>query len=778
MKHKVKQITSFVLVISMLLSFSPISFGKDKETESIVTTDTQEAREDSPVKEGGEETIQDTEKGKDTDGNKESSDDHVEGTEESKDSQGDQTDQDPRRIQYTVEHEEYQALVEAPEGSFLEEAELNVREVVPEESEKKETQFREIMELVSNNLEKETKMEDAKIYDIYFTNESGEKIQPLKEVQVSILYKQGMSLDGMDKDGKDIELVYTLDREILPCKDVELETNTDGEIVSLSFKTDGLEQLILFHVVQNSLDRDGLLETDPSSTQDLDDEKLEELQQIETMKNKPATVPTVDSKAEGIKVNLFDYGGNDLDNVRNTVGNHFNTGINQGKDLWFLGTGSDGENRPYDINGFTGGKIAKQGIVKNTLENGYPKLRGSNQSLSYLFDLTPKGESKQVYGDTNHLFQKDNKGYYLFDSDQNYAYYNKEKNEFEVYKGTYDTNDNHQIGFFPFNEYDETKRNVQPGEGYNHHFGLTMEADFIIPKGGTVQGEDMVFEFSGDDDVWVFIDDVLVLDIGGIHEAVDGKINFTTGVVTVSDTMNAFGSGVTNGKLNTLSKIFENAGKKYDDSEYSEHKISFFYLERGGVYSNCKLTFNLEVYNDEVEDDPRLSVKKVWQDAQGNPFDSNVESIEVELWRRYTKQTVSKEHEVRFVVQLKEYEGRPTYEYEVKSIKVKDGGTVTFAPAIWKAPSGVNSSTGDLDIIRTDTFDGWLSLPIYHQSNITSDTTITILFDVNRSDGWLYESQKEAVKFYLLQYDEPTKTLQEEGTEEIIEEYVETITLS
>ena len=252
--------------------------------------------------------------------------------------------------------------------------------------------------------------------------------------------------------------------------------------------------------------------------------------------------------------------------------------INNNHALQFMSVGGPGTYNRYvgDSNG------AYTGIVKTTLTKGYPAMAADkgSESLAYLFGGT---DDKAV---TNHtpaggLLTLDKDGYYGFNADSQYAAYDTASNKFNLSPQNYCANQTDTPCFTPFGN--DTKNN-------KYSFGMNLGADFYMPKDGKVNNQDMVFDFTGDDDVWVFIDGVLVLDLGGIHQALGGKINFATGKITYDKTQR-YG----NPPATTITQAFANAEETWDSTPYKTHHLSFFYLERGDGGSNCKIRFNLPV---------------------------------------------------------------------------------------------------------------------------------------------------------------------------------------
>ncbi|MDY5485106.1 MAG: Cna B-type domain-containing protein [Clostridium sp.] len=246
-------------------------------------------------------------------------------------------------------------------------------------------------------------------------------------------------------------------------------------------------------------------------------------------------------------------------------------------------------------------------------KDGYPsaKISGEDLSMDYLFrDSGDSGSYwKGTMEDGGGLFRKDG-GYYYYDSALNSAYYDEVNKKFTLYNTVvrpHYTGNGSQIpasNFLPFNEVigqvTVDQPNQTPPRAYLNGkvdlwFGMSVEFDFFMPKDGLLDGAPMKFEFLGDDDVFVYIDDVLVLDIGGTHAAQKGTIDFSTGYCDSPY------------KRGHLSSIFKTAKgdefKEYDFNgytfeDYSKHTLKFFYMERGGNISYCKLRFNMPTIPD------------------------------------------------------------------------------------------------------------------------------------------------------------------------------------
>ena len=240
--------------------------------------------------------------------------------------------------------------------------------------------------------------------------------------------------------------------------------------------------------------------------------------------------------------------------------------------------------------GKKGKDYAYTGLVKSDLD------KSGNIQFNYpqagIFDTT-KTTGKNTYTNVKMPFKKDSDGYYYYDS---YKYdvkfpNNKPANNAKLEdEGLSKLSSDGKGAFLPFSK--NTSGNIDSNPTF--HFGMDMSVKFYMPENGQIttsdgSKKDMTFEFSGDDDVWVFVDGKLVLDIGGIHNAIKGDINFNTGVATVY-------KGQTNTGVKTTNIYTSNVlGTNWKNETNKVHTLQVFYLERGEGESNCKIKFNLEI---------------------------------------------------------------------------------------------------------------------------------------------------------------------------------------
>ena len=372
------------------------------------------------------------------------------------------------------------------------------------------------------------------------------------------------------------------------------------------------------------------------------------------------TVDTVDSDSLGIKITMFDYGewdnayaaGTKLDDMTAIAGS--------------------AEYTPH----------AAHALVKPYLESGLPS--GTAGAMTGLF--SSGGAIKSSKENVNHLFLQsyyDESGTFRYRSEDNYAYLKFEDGEitgtdFTVYRQaatpyTTDAQPGHTYyhhgHFMPFNDIDMNNNlsrlmnqygneytngtavgeiPLEDGRTYediygiqgipNYYTGMKMEANFSQPRDGKLEnGDEMIFKFTGDDDMWVYIDGVLVLDIGGIHEPLSGTINFATGQVTnpagsslagtktlyqiFQDVLTASGTPQeVKDKINSITwKDVNGDGTPDTFADYTNHSFSAFYMERGAGASNLDIQFNLKVVLTK-----QFTVEKEIPDDVDDRFDNQV----------------------------------------------------------------------------------------------------------------------------------------------------------
>lgn len=384
----------------------------------------------------------------------------------------------------------------------------------------------------------------------------------------------------------------------------------------------------------------------------------------------------VGKNPQGTVINLFDYWTTSQYEDDFTHNPDLNRGINKNRDLKF----SKGNNAS-GMNNWTRSSAPYSGMVKKVLNsNGYPDLTGTfSAPLDYLFneyDSTTEGaskvEGKKAYTNVDGLMQVNDDGYYYYDSTRNFASYDSTTNGMKLYNQPAVQFGNTNGQFFPFNSGTQvfgevnkslSAKNVKAdSNNVNHWFGVSMSTHFMQPVDGkTTTNKDITYEFSGDDDVWVYIDGVLVGDLGGIHDAASLNINFSTGAISI------------NGKSDgTLKSKYEAAGKKdeiqwkgntFADNTY--HTLKFFYLERGNYASNMSLKFNLKLM-------PDNEISKV--DQYGNA----VKGAEYALYEANRKETNGE------------------ISYEKKGTKLCSGSTSANGSLILKADDGATINFEEL----------------------------------------------------------------------------------
>lgn len=299
---------------------------------------------------------------------------------------------------------------------------------------------------------------------------------------------------------------------------------------------------------------------------------------------------TPQSTTKTLPVTLYDYGStNEGNEFKTTDTTQLNEGLNGKNEMVFGGSGLYALNNCYNK---TAGNYLDQciyrGIANRTVDVNSNVILSSNLTDKDLFSTTAQSY-KKVFTNVSFPFSFNNQtGEYFFDSAKTNLRYTESTNKLEVQSGS-------STGFWPF--------------GINNtYFGLSMNLDFNMPLNGLVNGAPMVYQFAGDDDLWVYIDEKLTLDVGGIHYATHGAIDFAQqkiwygqdtkfpqGTNAAPQIVHASTPFELNGVKYTYYTTFAEVGLTNMDA-YTAHKMRIYYLERGAGQSNNMMRFNLPTF--------------------------------------------------------------------------------------------------------------------------------------------------------------------------------------
>lgn len=281
-----------------------------------------------------------------------------------------------------------------------------------------------------------------------------------------------------------------------------------------------------------------------------------------------------------------------------------------------------GANVAFGPNKETASKDVAQGIVGKNLDDGnlitsYTNENGDPVKVPFFNEDAYHNQSKYMrfYNNLQFPFTKttNDKGVstYSFDSAKNTVYYDYDNKKIVRNDDLkiHDASKENSIGYFPFNS---TDPNPSAKGNLNYGFGTQFTIPFTVTETGkNVDGSDMEFNFTGDDDVWVYIDGALVLDMGGAHNKAEGKINFATQEATITTgTSNAkLGNSLTVGgrvpaerngqstvKFSNITVIKSGSKPvtldKYMKESGKVHELKMYYMERGMWNSNMSISYS------------------------------------------------------------------------------------------------------------------------------------------------------------------------------------------
>ena len=290
--------------------------------------------------------------------------------------------------------------------------------------------------------------------------------------------------------------------------------------------------------------------------------------------------------------------------------------------------------------GYTGNYICS-GLVEKSLDNSNNIVFTKTEPGLFRSDDTTNSYGKTIYTNVGLPFQYDKTtNYYTFNSNKMSAHFTDEKPAGSNTNLTYSASPqtitdisaqgkNDKASWLPFD-----KETSIATDNATYHFGMQAVIPFSMTANGKMnaadkKSADIRFDFSGDDDVWVFVDGKLVLDIGGIHNEMAGTMNFATNkwkVLKSTDNTNEDTAGDMNGQKMTGKLFNDKNGKgvlgtdRETFAATTSHTLTVFYLERGAGASNCKIRFNLP-----MEDS--VSVKKLVsdKDSEGSAISADTQ---------------------------------------------------------------------------------------------------------------------------------------------------------